>query len=219
MGKKRKEALVLSIQTSSDGIQENINLEQRLLVAGPFSGEAKRDLSKIHRVKDVTNDNLDTKLASQMIRLDISVPNFLAGDGQKKLQVRGQPRSIRDFDPDKIASGEAFQITGNANDLFEGEPLEQEVDAKTGKKRFDPKGNPIYKPRPKKHNEIADALDLVDGLEQLQIAIDNADSESFYDMVCEVAKECHADRPKAEQALSKGDILRTLKVGEQKTGS
>lgn len=219
MGKKRKEALVLSIQTSSDGIQENINLEQRLLVAGPFSGEAKRDLSKIHRVKDVTNDNLDTKLASQMIRLELSVPNFLVGDGQKKLQVRGQLRSIRDFDPDQIANSEAFQITGNANEQFEGEPLEQEVDPKTGKKRFDPKGNPIYKPRPKKHNEIADALDLVDALEQLQIAVENADSESFYDMVCEVAKECRADRPNAEQALSKGDILRTLKVSEQKPGS
>lgn len=219
MGKKRKEALVLSIKTSTDGIQENINLEQRLLVAGPFSGEAKTDLSKVHRVKDVTNDNLDTKLANQKIRLNFSVPNFLAGDGQKRLQVRTQLRSMRDLDPDQLASGEAYEITGNAKDKFEDEPLEQEADPKTGKKKVDSKGNPIYKPRPKKQNEIADALALADALEQLQITVENSDSESFYDMVCEVAKECRADRPKAEQSLLKGDILRTLKVSEQKPGS
>ena len=218
MGKKRKEALVLSIKTSTDGIQENINLEQRLLVAGPFSGEGKTDLSKVHRVKDVTNDNLDTKLANQKIRVNISVPNYLAGDGQKKLQVRAQLRGMRDFDPDLIASGEAYQITGNSNEKFEEEPLEQEVD-RNGKKKFDPKGNPIYKPRTKKTNEIADALALADALEQLQIAVENSDSESFYEMVCAVVKECRADLPKAEQALVKGDILRTLKVSEQKPGS
>ncbi|MFO0579780.1 MAG: type VI secretion system contractile sheath small subunit [Polyangia bacterium] len=219
MGKKRKEALVLSIKTSTDGIQENINLEQRLLVAGPFSGEIKGDLSKVHRVKDVTADNLDAKLANQKVRLNFSVPNLLAGDGKKSLQVRAQPRSMRDFDPDMIASGEAFQITGDPNEKFEDEALEQEVDPKTNKKRFDPKGNPIYKPRKKKQNEVADALALADALEQLQIAVDSADPESFYSMVYEVAKECRADRPKAEQALASGDILRTLKLSEQKPGS
>lgn len=82
-------------------------LEQRalplkVLVLGDFSaGNNDQPLSG-RKALEINQDNFDQRLASQNIKLEMSVPNRLTNEEGARLPVKLEIKRLKDFDPDQV---------------------------------------------------------------------------------------------------------------------
>ncbi len=186
MGKKRKEALILSIKPNTGGLEAREQLKQHILVTGDFGNKDPRELKKRDLFQNFSKDTFDQELQKMDVNLDIKVDDALSGQG--KLAVRGKIRSINDFEPDSLADENKFRVGGDGN----GEE--------------GPKNalNEAMLLRSALH-ELSERLDEGD-----------SGADAFFNMVSEIAGKVSAEPDKYHNAvteLKKGDLLRTLQMG------
>ncbi len=97
-----KERVNIVYKTDTGGAVEEKELPLKLLVMGDFA--QRPDATPIEKRKaiNVNKDNFDDVLASQKLKLEMSVPNTLAGGGgEMPVQLRFE--SIKDFGPESVA--------------------------------------------------------------------------------------------------------------------
>ena len=70
---------------------------------GPTNPDGSKKTFKQRKFIPIDRDNFNTVMAQQAPRLAMKVPNKLSGDGQDKLNVELNFKSMADFDPGRIA--------------------------------------------------------------------------------------------------------------------
>lgn len=82
--------------------QDQRTLPLKLLVVGDFSvGNNTLPLSG-RKALEVNQDNFDQRLASQNIKMELSVPNRLSNEEGARLPVALEIKRLKDFDPDQV---------------------------------------------------------------------------------------------------------------------
>lgn len=82
--------------------QEQRALPLKVMVLGDFSaGNNTQPLSE-RKALEVTPDNFDQRLASQNVRLELSVPNRLTSEEGARMPVKLEIKRLKDFDPDQV---------------------------------------------------------------------------------------------------------------------
>lgn len=101
----RPPRIQISYEVETGGAIEMKELPFLMGVLGDFSGHQTEPLPRLKDRKfiELTPENFDDTLASMKPRLQFSVENKLSEDGNSKLGVELNFRSMDDFSPDAVA--------------------------------------------------------------------------------------------------------------------
>jgi len=97
-----KERVNIVYKADTGGKAEEKELPLKLLVMGDYTQRADATPLENRKPININKDNYNDVLASQKLKLDMSVDNTLAPEGGE-LPVSLQFKSIKDFEPEAVA--------------------------------------------------------------------------------------------------------------------
>jgi len=97
-----KERVNIVYRPSLGDTQEEVELPLKLLVLGDFTGSPDERPLELREPVSVDKDNFNEILKAQNVRLAIAVPNRLAPEGGRDLQLQLRMESLKDFGPEAI---------------------------------------------------------------------------------------------------------------------
>ena len=97
-----KERVNIVYKTDTGGAVEEKELPLKTLVMGDFTARADDTPLEQRKPINVNKDNFNEVLASQKVKVDLSVPNTLAKEGGD-MSMSLQFRSMKDFEPEQVA--------------------------------------------------------------------------------------------------------------------
>jgi type VI secretion system protein ImpB len=102
----RPPRVMIDYKVETEGAEPILELPFVVGVMADLSGmpnEGVKKPMKQRRFVPIDRDNFNTVMSQQAPRLAIQVPNRLTGDGQDKLNVELNFKSMADFDPARLA--------------------------------------------------------------------------------------------------------------------
>lgn len=99
-----KERVNIVYKPSTDGAQEDVELPLKMLVLGDFTGREDDRTLENRKPAPIDKDNFDETLKAHNISVHVNVPNKLAADEEQNLDVKLNIKSLKDFEPESIAS-------------------------------------------------------------------------------------------------------------------
>lgn len=102
----RPPRVMIDYKVETEGAEPIVELPFVVGVMADLSGmpnEGVKKAMKQRRFVPIDRDNFNTVMAQQAPRLALKVPNRLTGDGQDKLNIELNFKSMADFEPAKIA--------------------------------------------------------------------------------------------------------------------
>lgn len=98
-----KERVNITYKSSTGEVAEDVELPFRTLAIGNFTGRSSEQLIEDRAPVAIDKDNFDSVLRENDVTLDLKVPDHLSGRADSELAVRVAIRSMKDFEPERIA--------------------------------------------------------------------------------------------------------------------
>ena len=98
-----KERVNIVYKPSLGEAQEDVELPLKMLVLGDFTGSPDSRPLEQREPVNVDKDNFNDILKAQNISINISVPNLLAEERDRDMNVKLSVGSMKDFGPEAIA--------------------------------------------------------------------------------------------------------------------
>lgn len=100
-----KERVNIVYKSDSNGVEENIELPLKVLVAGEFATKEDSDPIEHRKKININKKNFNDVMAAQGLNLNFTVSDKLSSDEEKEdLSVNLDFNSIKDFEPDSIVN-------------------------------------------------------------------------------------------------------------------
>ncbi len=98
-----KERVNITYKSSTGDVAEDVELPFRTLAIGNFTGRSSEQLIEERTPVAIDKDNFDSVLRENEVKLDLAVPDHLSGRPDSELAVQVAIRSMKDFEPERIA--------------------------------------------------------------------------------------------------------------------
>jgi type VI secretion system protein ImpB len=98
-----KERVNITYKSSTGDVAEDVELPFRTLVIGNFTGRSSDQLIEERAPVAIDKDNFDSVLRENEVKLELAVPDHLSGHPDSELSVQVAIRSMKDFEPERIA--------------------------------------------------------------------------------------------------------------------
>lgn len=99
-----KERINITYKSATGDVAEDVELPFRTLVLGNFTGRADDSLIEERKPVAIDKDSFDDVLREHEVKVDLAVPDHLSGREGNELPVQIDIRSMKDFEPEQIAS-------------------------------------------------------------------------------------------------------------------
>jgi len=98
-----KERVNITYEANNNGVKEQIELPNKLLVIGDFT-QREDDEDVVERnVISVNKNNFNEVLEKQELHLDFTIENKLGGDEGEEIPIALDFKHLKDFEPDQVA--------------------------------------------------------------------------------------------------------------------
>jgi type VI secretion system protein ImpB len=99
-----KERVNITYKSATGDVAEDVELPFRTLVLGNFTGRASDELIEERKPVAIDKDNFDDVLRENDVKLELNVADHLSGREGGELPVQISIRSMKDFEPEQLAS-------------------------------------------------------------------------------------------------------------------
>ncbi len=98
-----KERVNITYKSATGDAREEVELPLKILAIGDYRGREDTRPVEERKPINVDKDSFDEVLREHAPTVDLSVPNRLGGDESGELGVHLEIRSMKDFEPERIA--------------------------------------------------------------------------------------------------------------------
>lgn len=97
-----KERVNISYKPAVGDASKQIELPMKVLVLSDFTNQPDDRIMEDREIINVNKNNFDDVMSSMNLEAEFSVPNRLIKEGEEELSIKLNPKSLKDFTPDKL---------------------------------------------------------------------------------------------------------------------
>jgi len=97
-----KERVNISYKPAVGDASKQIELPMKVLVLSDFTNQPDDRIMEEREIVNVNKNNFDEVMSSMNLETEFSVPNRLIKEGEGELSIKLNPKSLKDFTPDKL---------------------------------------------------------------------------------------------------------------------
>jgi len=97
-----KERVNISYKPAIGDSSKQIELPMKVLVLGDFLGKPDERIMEEREIINVNKNNFDDVMTSMDLNIEFSVPNQLVEGAEDELEIKLNPKSLKDLTPDQL---------------------------------------------------------------------------------------------------------------------